>query len=1051
MKPIKLLCQAIALLFCTIAFAQPGSLYEGTVIDESGQGVIGAAVIVKESGNGAITDLDGQFSLHASKGETIEVSSLGYKTASIVLSEKTKLRITLQTDATLLEETVVIGYGTRKKDHLTGSVATVTAKELEKAPVPNVSNMLTGKIAGLTSIQTTGRPGDDGAKLMVRGVNTFNGVGNYGQSIGSNSPLVIVDGVEGSMNSLNTNDIESISVLKDAAAAIYGVQGANGVILITTKKGTSAKPVIQFDASLTATQNTALPKYLNAADYMYYRNMAFSMDGLTPPYTAAIQQKVFSNDGSSIYGQTDWFDLITRTGSQQQYNVSASGSNDVIRYYTSLGYMDQQGTIINTAYNRFNFRTNLDVKLASHLNFSSNISAYTSSRDYPGYEMGNQYGFSPLLCAAFAAPIVRDTYQDQYVGFRPGTGYSEYYFNPVQFLLDSGFRSYKEFRIDTNFKLEYSFDDIPALKGLKADVFAAYGYGSTVSRSFLQAFTGIGLNEKDMTVNPYTSPGINQSQFSKSNSYNTTWLLRPEIQYNREFGKNSIGIFLAYEATKWYYESLGASKEGFATNDPVDINLGTQVSKNVPTGSYNYTGHASYIGRINYSYDNKYLFEAAFREDGTYVFAPENRWGFFPSVSAGWVISKEDFMEAVRGTVDFLKIRASYGLSGNNDAEPYLYNSTYSVNKSPNQIFGSTPVANYYTSNAYTYRNLTWSTTRNTNVGIDGTLWGGKLSFEVDAFYQLTTGILEYTSGNFPPSLGNYFPQITNSGMVSNAGFEITLNHKGTIGSEFAYSLGGSFSFARNKVLRKALTDNYPNYHAVLGAPMGTRYGFHAIGLAQTQEQIEAYPGPPSGILRLGDLLYEDYNGDGKLDSNQSINNTDYVRIGYGAIPEINFSFHIDFNWRDFYLTTLWQGVSHCDYAITGYFDSGVLSQTAYSAVFYDGGNTPYYLAENSWTPEHTDALYPRLSTVMNGNNAWSSDWWVINGEYLRLKQAQIGWNMPASIIRKCPFKGLKVYLAGTNLLTFSHFKYIDPESPSISQGLYPQQRTFSFGLNLTF
>lgn len=1030
--------------------AAADTVYGGKVVDESGSPVIGAGIIVKgNSAIGTVSDLDGIFFLEAPEGSTLIISALGYKEQSITPKGATgSLTVVLLTDSTMLEETVVVGYGTRKKDHLTGSVTTVSSKDLVKAPVASLSNMLTGKVAGLTSIQSSGRPGDDDAKLMVRGINTFNGVSNNGQNIGSNSPLVIVDGVERSMGNINPNDIESISVLKDASAAIYGVQGANGVILITTKKGSSDTPTIQFDASMTATTNTAIPEYLNAKDFMYYRNLAYSMDGLTPPYNSTIQNAVLKNDGSSVFGQTDWFDLVFRTGVQQQYNVSASGSSGKVRYYTSLGMMDQQGTVINTSYSRYNLRTNLDVELARNLSFSTNISAYTTSKNYPGYGMGDQYGFSPLYMCASTAPIIRCTYEDQYVGFHAGTGYSSYYYNPVQALTESGYTRENQYRIDTDYRLKYDFDGV--LKGLSISVFGAYNYGHSVYRSFLQFFEGLGLDEKTMETVSYTSPGIDSSQFNKSFNYNNEWLLRPELNWNMELGLHSINLFAAYEATKFYTENISGSKKGYAASDPVDINLGTEYTDAPVGGSYAYTGHASYIGRLNYAYDGKYLLEAAFREDGTYVFAPENRWGFFPSVSAGWVISKEKFMSRASLWLDFLKLRASYGLSGNNDATPYLYNSTYNVTSSVNQVYGTTPVVNYYTTNPYLYRNLSWSTTRNINAGLDGTLWGGKLSFELEGFYQLTSGILEYTSGNYPPSLGNYYPSITNSGMVSNTGFEITLNHRNRLG-ELSYAVGGSFSFARNKVLRKAVTDNYPNYHPVLGAPMGTRYGFHAIGLAQTQEQIDEYPGPPSGILRLGDLLYEDYNGDGKLDSNQSINNTDYVRIGYGAIPEINFSFHIDLDWRDFYLTTLWQGVSHCDYVITGYFDSGVLSQTAYSAVFYDGGNTPYYLAEGSWTPDNPDAKYPRLSTVMNGNNAWSSDWWVINGEYLRLKQAQLGWNMPSSWLHKTALKGLKLYLAGTNLLTFSHFKYLDPESPSISQGLYPQTRTFSFGLNMTF
>ena len=315
------------------------------------------------------------------------------------------------------------------------------------------------------------------------------------------------------MSNINPADIESISVLKDASAAIYGVQGANGVILITTKQGSGDTPTIQFDASLTATTNTAIPEYLDAQDFMYYRNLAYSLDGLTPPYNSAIQNAVLKNDGSSVFGQTDWFDLVFRTGLQQQYNVSASGTAGKVRYYTSLGMMDQQGTVINTSYSRYNLRTNLEVELARNLSFSTNISAYTTSKDYPGYGMGDQYGFSPLYMCAATAPIIRNTFEGQYVGFHAGTGYSSYYYNPVQALTESGYSRQKQYRIDTNYRLRYSFSG--ALKGLSASLFAAYNYGHTVYRSFLQFFEGIGLDEKSMETVSYSSPGIDSSQFSK--------------------------------------------------------------------------------------------------------------------------------------------------------------------------------------------------------------------------------------------------------------------------------------------------------------------------------------------------------------------------------------------------------------------------------------------------------------------------------------------------------------------------------------------------------
>jgi hypothetical protein len=313
-------------------------------------------------------------------------------------------------------------------------------------------------------------------------------------------------------------------------------------------------------------------------------------------------------------------------------------------------------------------------------------------------------------------------------------------------------------------------------------------------------------------------------------------------------------------------------------------------------------------------------------------------------------------------------------------------------------------------------------------------------------FYKLTKDILESQSGNFPPSLGGYFPVFQNSGKVENKGFELTLKHFNRINNDWSYSLKGDFAFARNKVLSRIVTDNVPNYRSQIGQSIGARYGFKALGLFQSWEEIDNYPAPPSGMLRPGDIKYLDVNGDGMLSSR-----FDFVKIGYGAIPEINFALNMEVSYKNFYVNALWQGVTNTDYALQESYESGVFDNTPYTRPFYGNGNAPYYLVEGAWTPENTNAKYPRLSTIANGNNAWPSSWWVIDGTYLRLKNMNIGYNVPAKTLQRTPFSNVNIYLAGTNLLTFSHLKYVDPENPSVSTGYYPQQKTYSVGLNVTF
>lgn len=1037
-KQIAWSIRLVALLICSSSvlgiWAQQAANVQGTVYDSNNEPLVGSTVSLKGNpSKGTITNLDGQFSLSVPDlNSTLVISFIGYQTQEMALQGRSKIVVHLKEDSKVLDEVVIVGYGTQKRGHLTGSVSSVTAKELIKAPMQNVSNLLTGKISGLTSIQSSGNPGADGTSLYVRGMNAFS----------DNSPMVIVDGVARPMDYVNPNDIESISVLKDASAAIYGVQGANGVILITTKSGGEGPATIAYDASLTMTKNTAMPEFLNASDYMYWNNKARDMDGLTPLWTADIQNKVLSNDPNSIWGETDWLKKVFKTGLTQQHNISASGGTEKTKYFASLGCMDQEGTLKNTSFTRYNVRTNLDVQVAKNLRFTTNVSGYRSDRDWPGTAIGNQGEFDPIRQAINSVPVIKSEFN----GLPTAWMGSSYYVNGYAALTESGYKRQTRWALDSNYKLEYDFSDLTnVLKGLKSSIFAAYNYINTTDSNYDRYYELYYVN-KNFDEGVAGASGFSKGGgYSKSASWGDAWLFRPQINYSRDFDKNHIGALFFYEAQKRYSNTMTGTKRGYYSDDPVDLTLGTTFPETPVTGSHSYTGQASWAGRLNYAYNQKYLAEVAFRYDGSYVFAPENRWGFFPSVSAGWVISQEDFFQKALPFVDYFKVRASYGESGNDNVSPYLYNSTFAIANN-SMVLGNSAIAQFYSKNPYIYRDLTWTTTHSYNLGMEFDLWNQKLGVEFDLFYQLTEDILESKSGSYPTSLGGYYPSYQNSGKVDNRGFELTLKHNNRINKDWSYRLTGNFSFARNRVLKKAVTDNYPNYRSILGKSMNARYGFQALGLFQNQDEIDNYPAAPSGNINLGDLKYRDVNGDGII--NQQY---DYLKIGYGSIPEINFSLNMEVTYKNFYATMLWQGVTHCDYELSGVYDTGVTAATSYTSPFGSGGNSPYYLIEGAWTPENTNAKYPRLSTIPNGNNAWRSSWWVVNGEYLRLKNLNIGYNFPKELLQKTPFTRVNIYLAGTNLLTLSHFKYVDPESPSVSNGYYPQQATYSLGLNVTF
>jgi TonB-linked SusC/RagA family outer membrane protein len=1030
-NPKKLRAGIVLLLLCSImsVYAQQTKTVTGTVVDAKGEAITGASIVVKGTTVAVLSDAVGRFTIQANAGATLVVSFLGYRPQEILVGDRADISVVLAEDALQLDEVVVVGYGVQKRAHLTGAVSQITSEELTIAPMQNVSNLLTGKIPGLTSLQRTGKPGADGTELYIRGLNSFTG---------SNSPTIIVDGVPGGIDYINPNDIETVSVLKDAAATIYGIQGANGVILITTKTGGEGPAKIAYDGSFTITENTAMPEYLNATDYMYYHNKARAMDGLTPLWTADIQNKVLANDPNSIWGETNWLDKVFNTGKTQQHNISASGGTQRTKYYASLGIMDQEGTMKNTGYTRYNLRTNLDILVAKNLRFSANLSGSRADIDWPGHWIAKLSPFNPVRQAVSTIPIIKPEYRGLPTSWMGNNGEAA--------LTESGFIRESTWRLDSNFKLEYDFSDLTdILKGLKVAMFASYNYNHAGSAAYYRYYETYNINtnlDESVAGTIAVNPGGN---FTKQATWGDTWMMRPQIDYTREFGKHYVSALLLYEAWKDYSTVLAGYKRMYYSDDPVDISLGAEYSATPVTGSYSYKGKASYAGRLNYAYDKKYLAEVAFRYDGSYIFAPENRWGFFPSASVGWVASEEEFFANLLPVVDYFKIRLSYGQSGNDNVDPYLYNSNFALSIN-SMVLGGEAISQFYPLQAYLYRNLTWATTHSYNLGFDVDLWHKKLGIELDVFYKLTEDILESQGGNYPPSLASYFPSYQNSGMVDNRGFEITLRHENRINADWSYAVSGNFSFARNRVLKRALTDNYPSYRAQLGESSYGRYGFQALGLFQTQEEIDQYPAPPTGSLQPGVIKYLDVNGDGIISSDY-----DYQKIGYGEIPEINFSLNMHVSWKDFYATLLWQGVTHCDYSLLGVHDNGVLSSTNYTSIFTENGNSPYYLVEDAWTPENPNARYPRLTTRNSANNNWLSSWWLINGEYLRLKNAQIGYNVPEKYLRKTPFSRVNIYLAGTNLLTFSHFKYVDPEAPSVSRGHYPQQQTFSIGLNVTF
>ena len=1034
-KSVFRIWMVLTLFFSSISYADAQSFkVTGTVTNNQGGAEPGVVVFLETDNTvGAMTDTDGRYSIDLKdKNSTLVFSLLGYKTAVVPVNGRAVLNVVMEPDATALEEVVVVGYGAQRKQFVVGSVSQATSKDLLKAPTSDVQSMLTGRLAGMTNIQKTGTPGEGNNTMLVRGLSTFNNSG----------PLVIVDGVPRTMNNINPNDIATVSILKDAAtAAIYGVQAANGVVLITTKSGQQGKANISYDGSVTFSTNTAVPDLMNAEQYIYWHNKAKEMDGQEPYWTP---EKIQKMKDMGVYGETDWFgQIFDDYGMTHQHTVSASGGTDKVKYYASIGMMDEDGILRNTNYSRYNVRASLDAELARNLKFYINVAGNYSNRMWPGLNFKTQSEFSPITQAYYAVPCVASEYQGLPLGFTNGT----YTYNSGA-ALDTGYSNQVSYRGELSSRLEYDFKAIPFLKGLKASVFFGYNYLHTTDRNFLEAYQIYKYDPKSMTVLQQTSLGISDTNFNRSSSLGWNNMLRPQLNYEREFGKHNVSGLFLFERYYSYGETMTGFKKGFFSDYPVDISTGMSDQPPYVSGSFNHEGMNSFAGRLSYAYAKKYLAELTFRADATYKFAPGKRWGYFPSVALGWVVSEESFLRDV-DAIDFLKLRASAGILGSDDTNAFLYMQTYQTTGSTySYVLDGVASPAFYTS-GYVHDNLTWSTTNTYNVGVELRAFDNRLSFEFDWFYKYTKNILEYAgTGSFAPSLGGNNPSWENSGEVDNRGFDMTINWGDAFANGWSYNITGIVGWSRNRVLKMRISDNHPSYRAVLGEPMGSIYGFNALGLFQTQEEIDNYPTAPSGWLELGAIKYEDINGDGKIDSNH-----DYVKIGRSSIPEMTFSLNAEVAWKNLSLSVLLQGATLCNYALNGVYNNGNTDGTMFTRQFYGGGNSLLHLVENSWRPDNTDARYPRLAASTNANNAWASSWWIIDGSYLRVKNVQLSYSLPEKLLngKSGGIDGIRLYVAGTNLFTFSEYKYLDPENPGINNGYYPQQRTFSLGLNLTF
>lgn len=979
----------------------------GEVVDNMGETVIGATVMEKgNETNGTVTDIDGHFSIDVFPGATLRVSFVGYLPKEVKVNSGGTLKVQLDEDTKQLEEVVVVGYGTQKKANLSGSVTQVSTKMLADRPIQNVSTALQGLMPGVAITSSGGRPGMDGGAITVRGIGTLN----------SASPYILVDGVEtGTMNSIDPNDIESISVLKDAAsAAIYGSKAANGVILITTKRGNTQKTTVSYSGNVGLSNPTEVVDRLSSYDYARLLNQSMIDAGVNPRFSD-VEIRKFKEGTDPEYPNTDWYDLILRTGVQHKHNVNVNGGNEKVKYMASLGYMGQEGILPNSERKQFNGRTNLDMQLTSKLSARLNMSFIKNNYSDPTSCYG---GGSSLIfrMANRVAPWIVGRYGD-------GT-YGTVSDGNALAWLDLGQtvdRNNKNFTGTAELNYEI-------VKGLTATISGSYVADHQRYHEFV----------KYIRYNDYKESDPNRLTVA-----NFAWerqTFDALLNYDKQFGKHGLKAMAGWHAEKYDYTHDESFRKNFPTNDLNDMNAGeakTQTNK----GYSRELAMLSYFARINYDYAGKYLLEANVRADASSRFAPGNRWGYFPSFSGAWRISEESFMESARSWLNNLKLRTSWGELGNQDAlgDYYPWLMTYNLGTSY-PLDGE--LNSGYSLGSYKSPTISWEKTRTWGVALEATLVN-HINASVEYYDKKTTGIIMDMPVPNEFALGGYK---TNIGAMRNRGVEVTLGYNNTW-RDWSFSASGNFTFNKNELLdlggvEQQITGN--NTCRKIGEPLNNYYMYVADGFFQSDEEAQAWmdqyagkPGFPFGSNKFkgGDLIYQDTNHDG------SITPDDRALCG-SSNPKFTYGLNLTSRYKDIDLSLIFTG------AAGGY---ALLSMEDYGS-FIGDTSSPASVWLDAWTPENKNATMPRVAYNTTSPSHYRnvvSDFWLENTSYVRLKNLQVGYTFPKKWLGALGIQNIRMYYSVENLFTIDNIRLdVDPENPYSD---YPLLRTHSFGVNLTF
>ncbi len=1053
---------SMTLIFClgliSSAFAQTQEVSGVIISGEDNLPLPGASVLVKGTTNGTVTDMDGKFTLNVSgPTDVLVISFIGFTPMEVEVGSKTVFDLTLLPDTKSLEEVIVVGYGEQKKETITGSVATVKGKELTKSPAMNLSNSIAGRMAGVVAVTRGGEPGYDGAGIRIRGSNT----------LGNNDALIVIDGIParaGGLDRLNPNDIESISVLKDASAAIYGSRAANGVILVTTKRGGTGAPELTFQVNQGWAQPALLPQLANAAEYAnalnelniyelpteewaaaneaYKQNGEYTRPGgqvRSAPYTPEEIELYRNGSDPWNYPDTDWYgETLKNWSPQSRYNLQLVGGSENVKYLTSLGYQNQDGYYKNSAtgYKQYDFRINLDANVNKYIKVGLGIMAREEYRFFPTRGAG----------AIFRMQMRGKPNQPAYwPNGKPGPDI-ENGENPVVITTDqTGYNRDKRDYIQTTGNLEIK---IPGVEGLKFTGTAAIDKYIRYTKNWQIPWTlyekGNGFEADGVT--PVLVPskrGPAEPNLSEYTSQQLNVLLGGVLNYDKTFNDiHTINVVAGVNRETIDGNDFGAYRRFFISTAIDQLFAGGDLQKDNWSGAETFNrARLNYFGRVAYNYKEKYLAEFLWRYDGSYIFPEDTRFGFFPGIMLGWVVSEENFWKNSLGkSFDFFKIRGSWGQLGNDQIGEYQYLSTYGFSS---YIIGESQTKTLYETRIPN-KAITWEIANNSNIGFEGQFLQGKIFFEFDMFYNKRTNILWQRNASVPQTTGLSLPA-ENIGEVENKGFDLNVGIRGGKG-EFQWSASVNGGYAKNSILFWDESPGAPAWQMSTGRPMNTGLVYQYDGVFPDQQSIDAETIDYSSItntLRPGDMKYKDIggrdeNGNLVMVPDGKITPDDRVRLDANTVPTFQGGINLAANWKGFDLSILLQGAA----GARQYISAG------------ESGNIGNYLSDiydSRWTIDNPNSTDPRIAN--RNDQYWSSgnDYWFRSNDYLRLKNVEIGYNIPAHLTEKIGIKNARFYVNGLNLITWSKTKVYDPESDAATGQYYPQARVINTGLSVSF